>query len=176
MHFLQGGDDGQDVLAAGTSASPVVGASLHAQPMAPSQTAPASSMGAQMSESPVVPVPAEKAPAKSRKQRAPGYATQHALGSVPERSLRSQSPVASMPVIAPAGKPEKGALTLSSSDIVTPSSRKRPGDNQRSAKITKKAKQGGKPAAQKSCPDCGKVQPGARQKKCSCGHDFQAVK
>ena len=127
-------------------------------------------------QSPVVPVPAEKAPAKSRKQRASGYATQHALGSMPERSLRSQSPVASMPVIAPAGQPEKGALTLSSSDIVMPSSRKRPGDNQRSAKSTKKAKRGGKPAAQKSCPDCGTVQPGARQKKCSCGHDFQAVK
>ena len=119
----------------------------------------------------------QRRPQQNRGSRGP-QDMQHSMlwDQVPERSLRSQSPVASMPVIAPAGKPEKGALTLSSSDIVTPSSRKRPGDNQRSAKITKKAKQGGKPAAQKSCPDCGKVQPGARQKKCSCGHDFQAVK
>ncbi|CAL8469904.1 g9446 [Coccomyxa elongata] len=99
------------------------------------------------------------------------------LGSPDVKRMRSKSPVSSMPHIPQSGQQKNGALELSTGDIVTHKSVTRPAQMEVTGRKKKAAKGGSnKPAALKTCPTCGRVQPGARQKKCACGHNFQAAK
>ena len=126
------------------------------------------------------PLPAQEVAARPRRQRATAKVQrlEEIAGSPELDSRRSKSPVSTMPPIPRPGNQKIGALCLSTSDILTPKStnRKRPAEHTASGRRNKLAKQGGKPAALKTCPICSKVQPGARQKKCACGHNFQAAK
>jgi hypothetical protein len=134
-----------------------------------------------------LPVSAESQPvrhsaARVAARKAPAPVEKGALMTAAAASIQSSgeppagTPSSSMPVIPVRRQKAHGkTLCLSTSDILTPITKKRQAHGERSAS-KKKRVQGSKPAAVKKCPICEKVQPGARQKKCTCGHDFQAIK
>lgn len=120
------------------------------------------------------PMPQSELPAALSKQQA---------ADAPKRGLKriytgKSNLEPASPSVMP-GIPSKSpvALSLSPTDIVHPKTKKRDAKLLSSAK-PKKAKQGAGRAAvaQKMCPECHKIQPGARQNLCTCGHDFKAAK